>query len=197
MADWLGVDVSDRTCTSPGCERPHYARDLCKPHYNLARRDGTLAKLVPPPLSERVAAKLVATPTGCIEWRGATDPSGYGQIRVGGRRGQLVQVHRLVWEIAHGSIPDGVHIMHRCDNPPCARLSHLIAGDAPTNMADKSDKGRHHNQRKTHCVHGHEFTPENTIPMRTQTGRPGRRCRTCKNLTQSQYDARRRKGTSR
>jgi hypothetical protein len=31
------------------------------------------------------------------------------------------------------------------------------------------------NAKKTHCVHGHEFTPENTI-----VGPNGRRCRTCR-----------------
>lgn len=51
-------------------------------------------------------------------------------------------VHRVAWELANGPIPDGMVIMHRCDNPPCVELSHLVLGTQKENIADKYAKGR-------------------------------------------------------
>jgi hypothetical protein len=47
-------------------------------------------------------------------------------------------------------------------------------------MQDRRDKGRHFNQTKTHCIRGHEFTPENTYVYRGRKGRLCRCCRACK-----------------
>jgi hypothetical protein len=41
--------------------------------------------------------------------------------------------------------------------------------------------------RKTHCLRGHEFTPENTC-----RNRKGRECRTCQRVRQTAYRARKR-----
>lgn len=75
----------------------------------------------------------------CWMWDGALDDDGYGRIDVGGK-GLLA--HRVAWEIGNGSIPKRLCVCHRCDNPPCVRLSHLFLGTIADNMADRNAKHR-------------------------------------------------------
>lgn len=67
--------------------------------------------------------------------------------------------------------------MHTCDNPECTNPGHLKAGSQAENMRHVSERKRNPASLKTHCVHGHQYTPENTVI--DKSGR--RRCRTCKN----------------
>ena len=111
----------------------------------------------------------------CIEWQGARNEKrgGYGVRRF---RGRQWRAHRAAWVEAYGEIPEGMLVLHRCDNPPCVNVEHLFLGTQADNLADMTTKGRRRNQHtdKTHCVHGHEFTPENT---RVRDG--ARECMTC------------------
>lgn len=77
---------------------------------------------------------------GCIEWTGARDRRGYGQVKINGKK---VAVHRSYWEEVNGPIPEGMVVMHTCDNPPCFRLDHLRLGTQADNIADMMAKGRH------------------------------------------------------
>ena len=67
----------------------------------------------------------------CWLWQGATNGAGkglgHGQITVVGAR---VLAHRYSWELAHGSLPEGMFVLHRCDNPPCINPAHPVPGDA-------------------------------------------------------------------
>ena len=75
----------------------------------------------------------------CWQWtRGATS-RGYGAFVVGG-----VQwlAHRFAWTLAHGAIPEGLHILHHCDNPPCVNFRHLFLGTQADNNADRTSKGQ-------------------------------------------------------
>src|SRR5689334_7112424 len=58
----------------------------------------------------------------CWLWTGARNPSGHGHLML---RKKEVKPHRVAWVIARGNIPDGVCILHRCDNPPCVNDAHL------------------------------------------------------------------------
>ncbi len=103
------------------------------------------------------------TPAGCWEWTGARDRDGYGQTRIGMKR---VKAHRKAWEILHGPIPAGLHVLHRCDNPPCVRPDHLWIGTERDNQHDKWAKGR------GVLRHGLKFSPEQIrdIRIRYATG---------------------------
>jgi hypothetical protein len=58
--------------------------------------------------------------------------------------GRHVGAHRHAWELTddNGSIPDGLHVLHRCDNRRCVRGDHLFLGSNVDNMADMRQKGR-------------------------------------------------------
>lgn len=116
------------------------------------------------------------TPDGCLPWTGHVVPSGYGAYPY---RGGQMRAHRVAYIEAHGSIPEGKVIDHLCRNRSCVNPDHLEAVDNWTNVR-RGDSPVAVNARKTHCIRGHEFTPENTITPRK---RPTQRyCRACKNL---------------
>ena len=73
--------------------------------------------------------------------------SGYTCIKVGGKHGTMASMHRIAWE-AHNAepIPEGMVIMHTCDNPRCFNPEHLQLGTQSDNMRDCVAKGRWHHQ---------------------------------------------------
>src|SRR5678816_2871477 len=100
----------------------------------------------PKPLSERFWSKVDQS-GDCWIWTAHHLSSGYGLIgtgsmRDGTRRGSLA--HRVSWELAYGTIPDGLFVCHRCDNPSCVRPDHLFLGTCKDNAADSVAKGRMH-----------------------------------------------------
>jgi hypothetical protein len=89
-------------------------------------------------------------------------------------------------------MPDGMHVLHRCDIPACCRPACLFLGTLADNNHDMIAKGRHWAQLQpvTHCPQGHEYTPANTM---TQGGRgTGKRCRICHNTNNRDRRARER-----
>ena len=129
------------------------------------------------PVLDDPLSRFLAPRGDCIEWTGTKFKSGYGEVH---HRGKHWRAHRLAWTMANGPIPDGLHVLHSCDNPACCKLEHLRLGTAAENAADKIARGRHHAQSQTHCKHGHEFTPENTRIMSRKDGRGSyRQCQAC------------------
>lgn len=132
---------------------------------------GTVLK----PFVARFWAKVQEAPSGCWNWTGSTSGRfGYGHIRTSKRNTE--NCHRISWMMANGDIPDGFCVLHRCDNPSCVNPAHLFLGTYLDNNRDMAAKGRHWCHSKTHCKHGHEFSPGNTF---TQSG-GGRGCIACR-----------------
>lgn len=130
-------------------------------------------------LAERLMLHSNVNPNGCIEWIGY-NVRGYGQITVAHKG---IQTHRLAWTLSNGPIPEGLLVLHHCDNPPCINPDHLFLGTHQDNMNDMSAKGRGNktnafNLAKTHCKQGHEFTPENTYIK----SNGARRCKNCNRI---------------
>lgn len=83
------------------------------------------------------------SPDQCWTWKGKSTPDGYGKfyVRLHGKE-KLFRTHRVAFFIHNGGIPDGLHVLHKCDVPPCCNPNHLWAGTHAQNMADKVMKGR-------------------------------------------------------
>lgn len=77
--------------------------------------------------------------SGCREWKRGKTKDGYGIFRAPGRG---IKVHREMWTINKGAIPDGMCICHTCDNPACINIDHLFLGTRKDNMIDMVRKGR-------------------------------------------------------
>ena len=90
------------------------------------------------------------------------------------------QVHVLVALAFLGPKPEGMEVRHLDGNPHNCSAGNLTWGTRSENMRDMVRHGTNLNAAKTHCKHGHEFTPENTVIITTDSGRPGRMCLTCK-----------------
>jgi len=76
----------------------------------------------------------------CWLWKASTQ-KGYGQIGVKGRRAPD-KAHRVSWILHYGGIPNGMSVLHKCDNPICVNPSHLFLGTQADNMRDMDEKGR-------------------------------------------------------
>lgn len=84
---------------------------------------------------------------GCWIWIGrSVSHEGYGRFGVTLEPGQPQQkygAHRVAWVLANGAIPNGLYVLHRCDNPVCVNPNHLFLGTAKDNAADRDNKQRH------------------------------------------------------
>jgi hypothetical protein len=134
-------------------------------------------------LPDRIARRIVVDPeTGCWLWQGARTHrqyrGGYGAIKW---QGKMLGVHRVVYTLLVAPIPDGLTIDHvkarGCRYAACCWPEHL----EPVTQGENSRRGDTPwtaNSHKTHCKHGHEFTPANTY--RDKAG--VRQCRMCGKL---------------
>lgn len=77
--------------------------------------------------------------TRCWVWTAST-AAGYGNFCV--RRPLNVGSHRFSWELSNGPIPEGLWVLHRCDNRRCVNPAHLFLGTAKDNVRDMIAKGR-------------------------------------------------------
>lgn len=83
-------------------------------------------------------------PDECWEWQGACS-NGYGFLS-GVPPRKWVKAHRVSWKIHNGPIPEGRHVLHTCDNPPCVNPAHLYVGTNADNVHDRAvrKRGREH-----------------------------------------------------
>ena len=107
----------------------------------------------------------------CWIWTAAKSSAGYGQTFQDGR---VVYVHRVVYELAVGEIPQGYEVDHLCHNRACARPDHLEAV-TPTENRRRQHEHYSHNRAKTHCPKGHPYSGSNLYMSGTN-----RKCRACR-----------------
>ena len=75
------------------------------------------------------------TTSGCWFWMGNRTKGDYGRFSVGGRLDRMrYRAHRYAWMMTYGPIPDGMDVMHKCDQPSCVNPEHLELGNHKKNM---------------------------------------------------------------
>lgn len=117
--------------------------------------------------------------TSCWIWDRRPRAKGYGGVRVDGK---TRSAHRAVYERLKGPIPDGLELDHLCCVRECVNPDHLEPVTTQENIR-RSNAPAALNARKTHCVHGHEFTAENTHIRPTGA----RACRACMKAYSAAY----------
>lgn len=173
-----------RTCSVEGCTETVLCKELCSGHYWRLAKLGDVRANQPIirlniPLEEKIWGRIDKNGPShkykpelgqCWIWTGQKQ-RGQGLVAV---KKERFLVHRVVYELFKSKIPEGLEIDHICHNEDkdcaggescihraCCNPDHLEAVTRRTNqIRGLSPVGI--NYRKTHCVHGHEFTPENT-----------------------------------
>lgn len=193
--------MNERICTECGTKvEGRYIRRRCRPCYRrmmraLQPKKPRVSRARHP--GERVLARSVAGPGGCVIYTGTHDKNGYGEVYSGAERGgRPMRAYRAAYEYAMGPVPVGLDLDHACHSRDmscpggssclhrrCVNPHHL----EPVTRDENLRRGRNPsatNARKTHCKYGHEFTPENTIllTVRRSDGAPRRKCRTCRQI---------------
>jgi len=105
--------------------------------------DISLAAIETATLAERFWTKVIVHGDDeCWEWTACQNRGGYGRIGRGYTDEGTEQAHRVSWLIHNGRIPDGMHVLHTCDNAECTNPRHLYLGGNIENGRDRADRGR-------------------------------------------------------
>lgn len=119
---------------------------------------------------ERFWEKVKKTPT-CWLWIASIDGHGYGSFHMDGK---TRYAYHVAYEWLVGRRPAGMDLDHLCRNRACVNPAHLEPVSRGENLHRSPITQTSINAKKTHCIHGHEYTPENTRRD------PWRRCETCR-----------------
>lgn len=133
-------------------------------------------------------------PSECWPWPHADNGYGYGRVRYDG---PIWLASRLAYTLVVEPIPDGMTLDHRChtDDPTCPggdECKHRICVN-PAHLepvTQTTNQGRAHKHgpdrdAKTHCVNGHEFSPENS----GRTTKGYRYCKRCRRIAKQEQRA--------
>jgi hypothetical protein len=109
----------------------------------------------------------------CWVWKG-TVHDGYGRMWW---KGRLQLVHRIIYELANGPIPEGLECDHLCRNRLCVNPDHIELVTGRENVLRGIGPSAQH-ARQTHCKRGHPLAGENIYkPYPSQP--VVRRCKEC------------------
>lgn len=162
--------MTDRGCTVRDCPNPHKGHGLCSKH--LQRKRKGLPLVLPKDTLTYMAVHM--------RLRRSRGPASNHQCADCDRQAEH-------WSYQGGCLEEQTDKIGKfCSHqehyvPRCTRCHRQHDGTMPELIASAAKSARD----KTHCKHGHEFTPENII---WEHG--WRRCRTCHNRRQRKRRAR-------
>ncbi len=133
-------------CKVDGCVGKSKGLGYCYKHYVRLKKTGSTddAKWTQAPLEVRFWRNVQKSDdSSCWIWTGNKRRNGYGRISLGAKHLGSEGSHRVSWKLANkAEIPDGMFVMHSCDNPSCVNPKHLSLGTPKDNMQDMISKGR-------------------------------------------------------
>lgn len=105
----------------------------------MARTPASIADLVARGMEKAVEVG------DCLEWQGAASCGGVTPC-VKSREGKSytanVPVCRVLWEAAHGPVPEGKIVYRKCCNNACVKLEHLRCGTRMEWKANQKKNGK-------------------------------------------------------
>lgn len=123
------------SCAFEGCGQPRRARGYCAGHYQQLMKGRPLSKFVRTlPPAERFWEYVTKT-SGCWQWNGAKNNSGYGTFNVS--RGEHWTAHRYSYSLLVGKIPAGMVLDHQCFNKSCVNPAHLTLCTQKQNLENR------------------------------------------------------------
>jgi len=160
-----------KVCAVAGCENLVNARGLCQAHQRRLELYGdplvSIRGHAPP---EERFWRRVDKGGDCWLWTGSRNAAGYGRFQLAGRGGKYVGPHRFSYEMVNGPVPDGMVVMHSCDNPSCVNPAHLSVGTHKDNTADMIAKGRKSSAAPKGSANGKaKLTPDQVRFIRAST----------------------------
>ena len=138
----------DRTakCGVDGCSNLVEKKHLCGMHYQRRKKHGDplivgkAPSRLQPTMDKLLRRLTPGKPEDCWEWQGSTNAKGYGFITATEINEQLA--HRVAYRLWVGDIPEGLCVLHKCDNRKCCNPSHFFLGDNADNTRDMVNKRR-------------------------------------------------------
>ncbi len=91
-------------------------------------------------------------PDECWLWQASLNTNGYGRFKIASYVN--VTASRMALICTKGEEPEGMNVLHRCDNPPCCNPHHLFFGTVADNNADKIAKGRAYSGDQSGAANG-------------------------------------------
>ncbi len=135
-------------CSVDGCNGEIKVKSLllCQKHYVRLKTHGSVCfkKNAHGSLEERFWNFVDKKSNDeCWHWTGQILSNGYGRISLGSKKDGADGAHRVSWKLFNKKdIPDGMFVMHKCDNPSCVNPHHLSIGTPKENTQDMIAKGR-------------------------------------------------------
>lgn len=136
-------------CAFDECERNAVCKGYCDKHYRRVLRRGDVndygsRKVAEGDAIERFHQKYEINESGCWMWNGGTrlNSKGVPYPRHWTDDSESIGAHRFSFELAHGEIPQGMYVCHKCDTPLCVNPDHLFLGSHQDNMRDMVAKQR-------------------------------------------------------